>query len=73
LASIDYVLTTTRAVRKRLDLTRLVEPEILEKCLDMALQAPMGLAAETRHFVVVTDPEPRAAIAALYRQAAVVL
>jgi len=70
LASIDHVLTTTRAVRKRLDLTRPVEPALLEQCLAIALQAPIGLAGETRHFVVVTDPEPRAAIAALYRRAA---
>jgi nitroreductase len=70
LASVDHVLTTTRAVRKRLDLTRPVAPAILEKCLEIALQAPLGLSGETRHFVVVTDPEPRAAIAALYRQAA---
>lgn len=70
LAGVDHVLTTTRAVRKRLDLTRSVAPEVLEKCLEIALQAPIGLSGETRHFVVVTDPEPRAAIAALYRQAA---
>jgi nitroreductase len=70
LASVDHVLTTTRAVRKRLDLTRPVEPVILEKCLEIALQAPIGLSGETRHFMVVTEPEPRAAIAALYRQAA---
>ena len=70
LASVDHVLTTTRAVRKRLDLTRPVAPAILEKCLEIALQAPIGLSGETRHFVLVTDPEPRAAIAALYRQAA---
>ncbi len=70
LASIDHALATTRAVRKRLDLTRPVEPALLEQCLAIALQAPIGLAGETRHFVVVTDPEPRAAIAALYRRAA---
>src|SRR5262245_57182657 len=70
LASIDHALTTTRAVRKRLDLTRPVEPALLEQCLAIALQAPMGLAGETRHFVVVTDPDSRAAIAALYRRAA---
>ena len=70
LASVDHVLTTTRAVRKRLDLTRPVAPEILEQCLAIALQAPIGFAGETRHFVVVTDPQPRAAIAALYSQAA---
>jgi nitroreductase len=68
LASVDHVLSTTRAVRKRLDLRRPVEPEILERCLDIAMQAPTGLYGETWHFVVVTDPEKRAAIAAIYKK-----
>ena len=42
-ASVDYVLTTTRAVRKRLALTRPVEPEVIEQCIDIAVQAPTGL------------------------------
>ena len=66
LASVDYALTTTRAVRQRLNLTRPVEPEILEKCIEIALQAPTGLIGETWHFVVVTDPKKRAALADLY-------
>ena len=41
LASVDKLLTTTRSVRKRLDLKRPVEPEILEECLEIALQAPI--------------------------------
>lgn len=38
--SIDELLTTTRSVRKRLDLTRPVEPEVIRECLELALQAP---------------------------------
>lgn len=68
LASVDHVLTTTRAVRKRLDLRRPVEPEIVKRCIEIATQAPTGLSGETWHFVVVTDPEKRAAIAALYKK-----
>jgi len=70
LTSVDHVLTTTRAVRRRLDLTRPVEPEIIRHCLDIALQAPIGFYGETRHFIIVSDPEIRSAIAALYRKAA---
>jgi nitroreductase len=70
LASIDHVLSTTRAVRKRLDLRRPVEPEILERCLEIATQAPTGLYGETWQFVVVTEPAKRAAIAALVKKTA---
>lgn len=70
LASVDHVLSTTRAVRKRLDLQRPVEPEILERCIEIATQAPTGLYGETWHFVVVTEPEQRAALAALCKKTA---
>ena len=68
-ASIDYVLTTTRSVRKRLDLTRPVEPEVIEQCIDIAVQAPTGLLGQTWHFIVVSDPTKRAALADIYRRA----
>ena len=42
LASVDHVLTTTRAVRKRLDLERPVEKDVILECLQLALQAPTG-------------------------------
>lgn len=70
LASVDHVLSTTRAVRKRLDLQRPVEPEVLEHCLEIATQAPIGLYGETWRFVAVTGPEKRAAIAALVKKTA---
>ena len=64
----DEVLTTTRAVRRRLDLERPVEREVLEECLALAQQAPTGSYAQDWHFVVVTDPELRAGLAELWRQ-----
>jgi nitroreductase len=67
--SADEVLTTTRAVRKRLDLERPVAPELLRECLEIALQAPSGSNSQGWHFVVVTDPDKRAAIAELYLEA----
>jgi len=64
----DELLSTTRAVRKRLDLERPVEREVLEECLGLAQQAPTGSYAQDWHFVVVTDPELRAGLADLWRQ-----
>jgi nitroreductase len=68
--SIDALLTTTRSVRKRLDLTRPVEPEVIRECLELALQAPTGSNSQGWHFVVVTDPGQRQALATLYRKGA---
>src|SRR5688500_11080284 len=64
----DQLLSTTRAVRKRLDLTRPVERAILQECLDLAFQAPSGGDAQGWHFVLVSDAGQRAAIADLYRR-----
>src|SRR5262245_11828599 len=69
LATVDHLLTTTRSVRKRLDLTRPVEPEIIEQCLEIAIQAPSGSDRQNWHFVVITDPALRAGLAELYRKA----
>ena len=69
LATVDHLLTTTRSVRKRLDLTRPVKPEIIEECIDIALQAPNGGNTAKYHFMVVTDPAKRAGIAKLYNKA----
>ena len=69
LATVDKLLTTTRSVRQRLDLKRPVEPEIIERCLDIAVQAPAGGNVCRYHFMVVTDPAKRAAIGDWYRSA----
>lgn len=68
LATVDHLLTTTRSVRKRLDLTRPVEPAVLERCIEIAFQAPTGSNAQGWHFVVVTESETRARLTALYRR-----
>src|SRR6188768_4123649 len=66
--SADEVLTTTRSVRKRLDLNRPVEREVIEECLRIAQQAPSASNRQHWHFVVVTDPARRAALAEVYRK-----
>ncbi len=66
----DVLLATTRSVRKRLDLTRPVEPEVIRECLELALQAPTASYSQDWHFVVVTDPHQRQALATIYRKGA---
>ncbi len=67
LDAIDHLLSTTRAVRKRLDLDRPVPPEIVDECLRLAIQAPTGSNRQGWHWVVVTDADKRAALADMYR------
>ncbi|HEV2235965.1 MAG TPA: nitroreductase family protein [Ktedonobacterales bacterium] len=66
----DQLLTTTRSVRKRLDLTRPVEPELIRECLELATQAPTGGNRQNWHFMVVTDAAKRQALGDLYRRGA---
>jgi len=63
----DALLSTTRAVRKRLDLDRPVPPEVILECLELAHQSPIGGNREVRRWVVVTEPERRQRLADLYR------
>ena len=65
--SSEELLSTTRAVRHRLDLTRPVPRQLLEECVDLAVQAPTGRNRQRWHFVIVTDPERRAALAEVWR------
>lgn len=69
LDSVDLVLRTTRSVRRRLDFERPIAPELIEECIDLATQAPTGIAAENWRFLVITSPEKKLAIADLYRRA----
>ncbi|MET0736623.1 MAG: nitroreductase family protein [Microbacterium sp.] len=62
----DELLTTTRSVRKRLDLERPVPLEVVREALDVAVQAPTGGNSQTWHWIVVTDPAKRATIADYY-------
>jgi nitroreductase len=69
LATVDHLLTTTRSVRKRLDFGRPVPASLIERCIEIALQAPTGSNQQGWHFVVVTDPAKRRGLADLYRRA----
>ncbi|GCE47612.1 nitroreductase [Thermosporothrix hazakensis] len=64
----DELLTTTRTVRKRLDFSRPVEPEVIRQCIEIAIQAPTGSNRQSWHFMVVTDAEKRKGLAELYRK-----
>jgi nitroreductase len=64
----DQLLSTTRSVRKRLDLSRPVEPELITECLELALQGPTGGNSQGFRFLVVTDAAKRARLGELYRQ-----
>jgi nitroreductase len=64
----DHLLTTTRAVRKRLDLTRPVPRELIMDCIRVATQAPAGGNVQMWRWLVVDDPALKAGIADLYRR-----
>jgi nitroreductase len=68
-ASNDFfdVVETTRSVRRRLDFDRPIEPELIERCIDAAVQAPTGMNREAWRFLVLTEAEPKARVAELYR------
>jgi nitroreductase len=63
----DELLTTTRSVRRRLDLGRPVGREVVAECLELALQAPSGSNRQAWHWVFVTDPAVKRELAGLYR------
>jgi nitroreductase len=67
-AEADRLLTTTRTVRRRLDLTRPVPASVLAECIEIATQAPTGGNLQKWAFVVVRDPEKRRALGAYYRR-----
>jgi nitroreductase len=67
--TVDEVLSTTRAVRRRLDVTRPVPRAVLEECLELALQAPNGANRNEWRWIIVDDPELVAKLAAEYRAA----
>ena len=65
----DELLTTTRSVRKRLDLTRPVPLGLVRECLEIAMQAPSGGNRQQWHWIVITDPQVRAQVGGYYRRA----
>jgi nitroreductase len=63
----DELLTTTRAVRKRLDLTRPVPVDVIRECLEIALQAPSGSNRQTWQWILIDDADVRRRIGEIYR------
>jgi nitroreductase len=68
LTQTDQLLTTTRSVRRRLDLDRPVEREVVLDCIRIAVQAPTGGNAQEWRWLVVDDADTRAALGDLYRR-----
>ena len=67
--SVDELLRSTRAVRRRLDLDRPVADQVLLDCIDLAEQAPTGGNQGSRRWLVIRDPDVKAKLAELYREA----
>jgi nitroreductase len=64
----DELLSTTRAVRKRLDLERPVPLEVIQEALAVALQAPSGSNSQGWHWIILTDPDVKARVAEYYKR-----
>jgi nitroreductase len=64
----DELLSTTRAVRKRLDLDRPVPLEVVREALAVAMQAPSGSNSQRWHWIVLTDPDVKARVAEFYKR-----
>ena len=68
LASVDYILETTRSVRKRLDLTRPVERDAVMRSLEIAIQAPTGSNRQGWKWLILTDADKKAQIGEYYKR-----
>lgn len=68
MTTVEKLLTTTRSVRKRLDLSREVPLDLVKRCLELAIQAPTGSNSQQWRFMLVTDSDKRKAIADYYAQ-----
>jgi nitroreductase len=68
LAETDRLLSTTRAVRKRLDLAKPVERRVILECIRLSMQAPTGSNAQSWRWLVVTDKAKRAELARIYKE-----
>ncbi len=63
---VDRLLTTTKQVRKRLDLSRTVPNEVLLECIDVANHAPMGGNLERNRWMIIDDEAKKARIAEIF-------
>ena len=68
LTSVDYILETTRSVRKRLNMNKPVDNQVVMECLEIALQAPSGSNAQGWKWLIVTNPEIITKIANYYKK-----
>ena len=68
LAVTDKLLSTTRAVRKRLDFEKKVDLKVINDCLRLAIQAPTGSNKQGWRWIVVTDQEVKKSLADIYRR-----
>jgi len=68
LAAADKLLTTTRSVRKRLDYSRPVPLDVIQQCIEIAIQAPTGSNQQGWSFLIVTDAGKKKRLADLYRK-----
>ena len=66
LETVDRLLSTTRAVRRRLDYDRPVSREVILDCIRLSQQAPTGTNAQHWRWLVLDDPEKKRAIGELY-------
>ncbi len=64
----DRLLSTTRSVRRRLDLSRPVPRDVLLDCIRLAVQAPTGGNAQSWRWLLIDDPVVKAAVADIYRR-----
>ncbi len=69
LTQVDQLLSTTRAVRKRLDLEREVPDDVLLECLQLAVQAPTGSNRQGWRWMVIRDQAKKDALADIYNRA----
>ncbi len=68
-ALVDAALTTTRAVRRRLDFDRDVADALLLDCIDVAEQAPTGGNLGSRRWLIIRDQATKDRLGELYRDA----
>ena len=65
---IDTVLSTARSVRRKLDFERPVEQQVIEDCISIATQAPVGMGGENWRFLVVRDDDKKLQVARVYQE-----
>jgi nitroreductase len=71
LSQIDRVLTTTKSVRRRLDLSRPVDRDVVIDCIRLASYAPNASNAQEWRWLVVDDPDLRRQVGEAYRRVTV--